>query len=73
MDVQDSIIECIEGHAYLMTHAIKNKLRSKGIQIDTPKVLRECKRMEKAGLIERANTPYVTQIGWKLTSAKAHN
>lgn len=48
-----------------MTYVVANRLRSKRFNVRTDWVLRQLKRMEKAGRVERAPTAYAVQLCWR--------
>ena len=47
-----------------MTYVVRNVLWSQGFRKETPWVLRQLKRLEKRGLVERVPSPYAVQIKW---------
>lgn len=47
------------------TYAIKNGLNTAGYRVDTPWVLRQMKRLEKAGQVKRVPTSYAVMIVWR--------
>jgi hypothetical protein len=49
-----------------MTYVIRNRLRSKGFRVETPWVLRQMKRLERAGRVQRVPTSYAVQICWRV-------
>ena len=49
------------------TYTIKNGLQLRGFAVETPWVLRQMKRLERAGLVQRVPTPYAVMIAWKET------
>jgi hypothetical protein len=49
-----------------MTYVIRNWLRSKGFRVETPWVLRQMKRLERAGRVQRVPTSYAVQICWRV-------
>lgn len=48
------------------TYVIKNRLRGRGFEIDTAAVLRQLKRLEKAGKVVRVPTGYVIMLSWRM-------
>lgn len=50
-----------------MTYVIKNRLRSRGFPVETPWVLRQMKRLERAGKVKRASSSYAVQICWRVS------
>lgn len=59
------------------TYYIKNCLRAKFPQVETPWVLRRLKAMEKVGKVRRVPTDYAAMICWDVAAAQvaepAHN
>lgn len=55
------------GRCGTMTYVVKNCVRDfgRGPKVETPLILRRLKRMEKAGIVERAPTNYLVQICWR--------
>lgn len=51
------------------TYVIKNKLRGTYNEIKTSWVLRQLKKLEARGLVERKPTSYVSMISWGVTDA----
>lgn len=49
-----------------MTYVIKNRLRSKGFRVETPWVLRQMKRLERAGRVQRVSTNFAVQLCWRV-------
>ena len=49
-----------------VSYVIANRLRAKGFPIRTDWVLRQMKRLEREGRVERAASAYATMINWKL-------
>jgi DNA-binding MarR family transcriptional regulator len=47
-----------------MTYVVRNVLWTDGFRTETPWVLRQLKRLEKAGLVERASSSYAVQLCW---------
>lgn len=47
-----------------MTYVIANRLRSRGFNVGTDWVLRQMKRMERAGAVKRVATSYAKQLCW---------
>lgn len=47
-----------------MTYAVRNWLSMEGFRIETPWVLRQLKRLERAGKVERVSSVYAVQICW---------
>ena len=37
--------------------------------VTTSMILRACRRLERAGLIEERPTPYITMLSWRITPA----
>ncbi len=50
------------------TYVIRNRLVSKGYAVRTPWVLRQMKRLERAGKVVRVPTNYLVQITWAVQS-----
>ena len=50
-----------------MTYVVRNRLDFAGYRVETPWVLRQLKRLEKAGRVHRAKTSYAVQICWSAT------
>ncbi|RYD68383.1 MAG: hypothetical protein EOP58_00760 [Sphingomonadales bacterium] len=50
------------------TYVIRNRLVSAGYRVETPWVLRQMKRLEREGKVERARSNYAVMHEWKLPS-----
>ena len=50
-----------------MTYVVRNWLHSAGYHVETPWVLRQLKRLEKAGRVHRVKTSYAVQICWSVS------
>ena len=61
------------GNGSNMTYVIKNRLQSAGFSVQTPWILRQMKRLERAGEVERVSSPYLKQICWKPTLKETGN
>lgn len=48
-----------------MTYVVANRLRSKRYNVRTDWVLRQLKRLERAGRVERVPSVYAVQICWR--------
>ena len=48
-----------------MTYVAANILRSQGFNVRTDWVLRQLKRLEREGRVERVSSPYLVQICWR--------
>lgn len=63
----DQILAAITSHGAAMTYVVRNILvREQRFPVETPWVLRQLKRLERAGKVERARTSYLVQICWKV-------
>ena len=67
----DDIIRAMTTHgSRAMTYVIRNVLWTNGFRRETPWILRQLKRMERAGRVRRVPTSYAVQICWAV--AKDH-
>lgn len=72
--MENEILALLENRHGMMTYHIANCLRAdhpRYRHIETSRVLRCMKRMEKAGRVERVKSPYAVQICWGKTRAPA--
>ena len=53
-----------------VTYVIANRLRSKRFPVRTAWVLRQLKRLEKAGKVERVPSIYAVQLCWRPTPSR---
>lgn len=65
------ILDVMRGHGNgLMTYVVANMLRMAHRHhngtLDTPRVLRKLKDLEKRGMVERAKSSYARQICWRV-------
>lgn len=65
------MLDVMRGHGSgLMTYVVANMLRMKHKHhngtLDTPRVLRRLKALEKRGVVERVRSVYARQICWRL-------
>ena len=64
-DIADRILGLLSTHPQMMTYHLANCLRwGKKDSLDTASVLRQLKRMEKAGQVVRIKSEYSRQICW---------
>jgi Fe2+ or Zn2+ uptake regulation protein len=50
-----------------MTYVVRNTLSMEGFHVETPWVLRQLKRLEEAGAVERVSSSYAVQLCWSAT------
>lgn len=53
-----------------MTYVVANRLRAKRFPVRTDWVLRQLKRLEKAGKVERVPSIYAVQLCWRPTPSR---
>lgn len=63
---EDILAETREWSRESMTYVIKNRLRSRGFRVETRWVLRQMKRLECTGKVQRVSSPYAVQICWRV-------
>lgn len=69
LPTDDDILAVIsERGGPIMTYVIKNWLRSKGFRVETPWVLRQMKRLERASRVQRVPAPYAVHISWTIAA-----
>lgn len=66
----DAIMASVRRFGGGPTYAIKNGLRMAGYKVETPWVLRQMKRLERAGLVVRIPTSYAVMIVWRATALR---
>ncbi|WP_068089191.1 hypothetical protein [Novosphingobium rosa] len=64
----DVLLEILGQRHDAMTYVVRNYLRSSPylFDVETPWVLRQMKRLERAGKVKRVSTSYAVQICWAL-------
>jgi hypothetical protein len=48
------------------TYVVRNRLAMDGFSVETPWVLRQLKRLERAGRVERVPSSYAVMLVWRV-------
>lgn len=68
----DEIVEALKGYSEFPTYVVKNILRRKHPTVKTDWVLRQLKRLEKAGRVLRVPGIYARELSWTLVKGAEH-
>ena len=72
LPTDEEIMESLKGYPEFPTYVVKNILRRKHPTVKTDWVLRQLKRLEKAGRVRRVPGIYARNLSWTFTKEQSH-
>ena len=69
----DEIMTAVHRWGGGATYVIKNTLQMDGFKVETPWVLRQMKRLERLGRVERKPTSYAVMLSWRAVEEPSHD
>lgn len=65
----DELLAAVATRNSVMTYVVRNILSTNRAYLGTPQILRQLKRLEREGKVERVPSSYTRQLCWAIPSA----